>query len=292
MSLAEYIERDLGAKIAAGEELPLPLTLDRLAAHYRVSLTPVRQAVRELVSAGLLRKGANRRLQPGNVCGRRPKCLAAEPPASAEDLAHRIEADLVRLSLNGEARYLREEATAAQYGISRSALRNIFHELAGSGLIDHVPRRGWRLRPFRQRDMQSFLEVREVLELKALDLSRGRLDKHRLEQLLAGNEVPATSSRPPRIDNSLHAYLVECAGNPYIQDFFHRHGPYYELLFDWEDLDRKAAIETARQHRAILEALIQRRWAIARRELARHIRDNHPILSQFDTKTGQGSFRD
>ncbi len=286
MTLAEYIERDLAERVASGDGLPTRLTLSKLAAHYGVSVTPVRQAVDSLVAAGVLEKGGNRRLVPGRRRRRRTKsniageACAAAPPETAEQVTLRIREDLVRMSLAGHPRFLREEATAERYGVSRSALRNIFYGLAGMGLLDHLPRRGWRLRPFRQSDMHAFLEVREVLELKALDLARDRLEPRRLEQLLANNSVPRRRSEPVRVDNALHAYLIECAGNPYIQDFFDRHAPYYDLLFDWEDLDRAVAAETARQHRAILKALIAKRWSTARKELARHIRDNHPVLGK------------
>ncbi len=284
MTLAQYIERDLGERVRRRRGLPEPLTLAALAEHYQVSVTPVRQAVDSLVAQGVLRKGDNRRLVPGRPTrgkatqGTRRR--SARPPESAEATTRRIREDLVRASLRGRARFLREEASAKRYGISRSALRNVFHELAGQGLLEHVPRRGWRLRPFRQDDMRAFLEVRESLELKALELARDRLEPDRLERILAGNRMPRSSTDAPRVDNSLHAYIIECAGNPYIRDFFERHAPYYDLLFEWEDLDREAALETVRQHRSILVALLAGRWSIAREELVRHIRDNHPVLSR------------
>ncbi len=288
MTLAKYIEKDLGERVRRRRGLPEPLTLAGLAEHYQVSVTPVRQAVDSLVAQGVLRKGDNRRLVPGpRARGRATQGTRRRTvrlPESAEATTRRIREDLVRASLRGRARFLREEASAKRYGISRSALRNVFHQLAGQGLLEHVPRRGWRLRPFRQDDMQAFLEVRESLELKALELARDRLDPDRLERILAGNRMPRSSTDAPRVDNSLHAYIIECAGNPYICDFFERHAPYYDLLFEWEDLDREAALETVRQHRGIIVALLAGRWSIASEELVRHIRDNHPVL----TRIGKG----
>src|SRR5690606_12184813 len=115
-----------------------------------------------------------------------------------------ISGDLVRLSLEGKPVYLREEVTAEKYDISRSAIRNIFHRLAGEGILDHIPRRGWRLRPFRQVDLQAYIEVRESLELKALDLSIERLDQFELRRMLEANQFPATENDNPVIDESFH----------------------------------------------------------------------------------------
>ncbi len=284
MSISAYIKSDLQVRLRNGQELPAELTLESLAEHYEVSFTPVREAVKQLVAEGWLQKGANRRLTVVV-----PPALMAEPdavttdvaPEPPRDLMNIIEQDLVRLSLQGEAVQIREEAAAQRYGVSRSAVRNIFHRFAGAGLLEHLPRRGWQVRPFRQSDMHAFLEVRELLELKALELARPRIDPARISQLLENNRFPLTEGDWPQIDNSLHAYLIELAGNPYISDFFLRQGRFYDILFNWEDQDRDTAIETVRQHREILEAIQEKEWAAARKALAWHIRWNHPILSRI-----------
>lgn len=263
----------------SGQQPPTELTLESLADHYEVSFTPVRAAVAELVAEGVLLKGVNRRLVaapiPAHVL-RSPSELP-EPP---RDLLKVVESDLIRLSLDGEAAFLREEAAAQRYGVSRSAIRNIFHRLAGLGLLLHIPRRGWQVRPFRQEDMQAFNEIREVLELKALELAQPRIAPPKIQAMLDGNRLPTSEAQCPQIDNSLHAYIIEQAGNPYIRDFFERQGRYYEILFDWEDQDRETAIETVRQHRQILEAVLRQDWQSARSALSWHIRWNHPILSK------------
>ena len=147
-------------------------------------------------------------------------------------------------------------------------------------MLDHVPRRGWRLRPFRQDDLQAFIEVREVLELKALDLARTKLVVADLQRMLDANHPPKSSRDAPRIDESLHAYFVAKAGNSYIRDFFERQGRYYRLLFEWEDHEPPVALETIRQHREILTALLQKNWSGARKALSHHILENHPILGR------------
>ncbi|TWU09996.1 colanic acid/biofilm transcriptional regulator [Allorhodopirellula heiligendammensis] len=280
MSITSYIKNDLAAQLRSGWESPVQLTLDSLAGHYKVSLTPVRAAVAELIEEGLLEKGENNRLAVACSSGKRPgghrEHPSPEPPRDPYDV---IANDLVQLSLGGEPVYLREEVTAEKYGISRSAIRNILHRLAGEGVLDHIPRRGWRLRPFRHDDLLAFIEVREALELKALELARPKLDTGELERLLELNAAPTSAGGELCVNESLHEYLIVTAGNTYIQDFFDRQGRYYKLLFVWEDRNRAVAIETMRQHREILTALLTRNWSAARKSLSHHIRDNHPVLS-------------
>lgn len=284
MSMASYIREDLAARLNAGHDLPAPLTLDSLAEYYQVSFTPVRTAIAKLIEQGLLEKGPNRRLIANRPKSAKPAAVPKlpEPPRGPFEI---VADDLVRLSLEGKAVYLREEATAEKYGVSRSAIRNILHRLAGAGMLDHIPRRGWRLRPFRQDDLQAFIDVREVLELKALELARPRLVESDLIEMLDANVLPTSAGDRPQVDERLHGYLIEKAGNPYIKDFFERQGRYYAMLFRWEDHDRDAAVETVRQHREILHALCEKDWQTARNALSHHIRCNHPLLSKIVSPT-------
>jgi DNA-binding GntR family transcriptional regulator len=280
MHIADYIKSDLTARLKSDADLPFRLTTESLAEHYGVSFTPVRKVLAQLIHEGLLRKGENRRLQIGSISRSKSRKHAA-PPRLPDDPFEKIANELVKMSLAGEAVTLREEATADKYRISRSSIRNILHRLAGEGILDHIPRRGWRLRPFRQDDLKSFIEVRELLELKAFDLARPKIDDARIRQMLDANVLPDSPSGSPQVDESFHEYLIGLSGNVYIKDFLDRQGRYYQLLFRWEDQARAVAIQTVRQHRQILEAILAHDWPVARKALSHHILNNHPILSQI-----------
>jgi DNA-binding GntR family transcriptional regulator len=280
VSIATFIKRDLIANIRSGEMQSERLTLDALSKRYRVSVTPVRAAVRELIEENYLKKGDNGRLI---IQFDSPLGPSAEPPDQPTDWGQVIANDLVQLSLEGVPVLLREETTAEKYGISRSSIRHIFHRLAGRGILEHLPRRGWQLRPFRQADLDAYIDMRVTLELKALELAWPRLVDEELQAMLDGNCLPANPEDWPRSDNSLHTYLIEKSKNPFIIDFFDRHGEYYNALFEWENLDRNAQIQEVLQHREILEALLRRDRPAAERALVNHIRNNHPVLMKRST---------
>jgi DNA-binding GntR family transcriptional regulator len=282
MSIATYIKEDLAAQMKSGQALDVPLTLVSLAEHNHVSLTPVRKAVASLINEGLLEKASNHRLvavAPSlNQTVKQSRQELPEPPRDPYEI---IASDLVRLSLQGQPVYLREEATAEKYDVSRSAIRNVMHRLAGEGVLDHIPRRDWKLRPFRRDDLQAFTQVREALELKALELAQPKLDDNELRHILTLNVAPSSDKTPVIVDESLHAYLIHAAGNAYIKDFFDRQSRYYRLLFEWEDHDQAVAEETMRQHSEVLKALLSKNWSPARKALSHHILDNHPILGKL-----------
>lgn len=282
LTLTKYIKADLIARLSRDELSPDALTLAALSDHYQVSVTPIYHAINELIEEGYLYREKNRRLCVNQEKMSDAQTAAKSPqPAPPEDHFKRITDDLLTLSLNGESVFLREMASAKKYDISRTSLRNIFNRLAGDGMLEHVPRRGWKLRSFNQHDLDAFIEVRVVLELKALDLAKESLDKGVLQKILDGNQVPGTDEEPLQIDNSLHEYLIKQSDNYYIISFFDRHGRYFDLLFLWESNDRDAAIQEIQQHQRILTALINEDWTTAREELEFHLRSNHPVLSQL-----------
>ncbi len=286
VTLADYIERDLEARLRSNNETFRPcLTLNHLARHYGVSLTPVRKAVDHLVERELLTRQPNGRLSANRICVRRRKRVDTPTPPVDWDAV--LEQELLHLSLRGDESFLREEAVAGQHAISRTLLRQVFHRLAGRGLLDHVPRRGWKVRPFREGDMAAYLDVRETLEIQALNLAKPNLEQQTLERLLVGNSS-LDSDDGPRLDNDLHRYFIECSGNSYIQRFFEANGGYYTALFDYAALEDVVLSGMAYQHREILSHVLAKRWAKARTTLAHHIRSQQPVALKLLDEVRQG----
>jgi DNA-binding GntR family transcriptional regulator len=99
--------------------------------------------------------------------------------------------------------------------------------------------------------------------------------------MLAGNPA-VEGDQPPHLDNRLHDYLIEKSENRYIQIFFGQHtATFFMSAFDHAAPEAHVVAEMAAQHRAILEALIARRWGRARGALVQHIRAQKPILMRI-----------
>jgi DNA-binding GntR family transcriptional regulator len=278
-----YITTDLKARIDSGHDLPTDWTLNHLAADYQVSLTPIRSAAGDLIDQGYLKKLDNGRLsvEPIKVGAVGDSAVRPRPP---KDFYDSILGDLIELCLSGSTEFLREEETATKYGISPSAVRQIFHRLAGEGILAHLPRRGWQTRPFCRKQLEDYTRVRVMLELEALRLAWPKLDDDRLQILRSGNQLPKKKSEHPSIDDSVHPYLVELADNEYISNFFERNGRRFRVFFTWEALDRQAAIETVHQHWAVLDALLARNRTAARHALQEHLNYSHHLLINHSGK--------
>ncbi|TWT36586.1 HTH-type transcriptional repressor CsiR [Posidoniimonas corsicana] len=275
-SLADYIYSDIATNLAENGEPPCRLTLSSIASHYGVSLSPVRTAVERLVADRLLKTLDNGRLAIGSrkKLPKAARLTNVRPPVNHEEV---IRSDVIRQSLLGEDGFLRENWAADRYGIGRTALRPILSRLAGQGLIEQVPRRGWKVRPFDKDDLCAFIEVRELLELKALRLAQPELQEERLQELLEANQASDLMS-PKSLDNNLHQYWISNCGNPYIQRFFQREAVYYRTLFDYAAPEASVVEQMADQHSRVLEALIDGNFREASAALKEHIQAQKPIV--------------
>lgn len=285
--VTDTIKQDLAQQIQTQRELPFKLTLGAIAAHYSVSLTPVRQVVESLVEEQVLLRKPNGRLErakaPTQSQTDTAPVMNKKPVKLDSDLDELLTNYIVQLSLQSHSEYLREEATAKKYNTGRTIMRQVFSRLAGAGLIEHVPRCGWKVRVFREKDMLDYLEIREILEIKALNLARPYFKTEELKALLDGN-IPRGET--VELDNNLHDYWIDRCDNWYIQDFFSRHGAFFTALFDYAALGKNIKSEMAQEHCDILENLIAEDWAAAEKALVRHIHDqNRNVLELVEFKS-------
>lgn len=282
ISLTDYIVEDLKRRIQSGEDVSSRLSLAELAKDYGVSITPLRNAMNALIAGGFVEKLPNRRLRLGKRRARAGASSRPVPvPPTPSDWDSALLKEVMLSSLRPHAIYMREEVLARKLSAGRSIIRQAFNRFAGVGLIEHVPRRGWLVRPLSPQDMNAYLAVREVLELKALELARGRLEASDLKALIASNGRPGVRAAS-QLDNRLHDYVIEKSGNRYLRLFFQQYNArYYTELF-YHAAPKTAVVGLmVQQHHRILQALVVGDWARARRLLSEHIRAQGPILMEL-----------
>lgn len=281
MNLTQRIERDLLRLLAGRQKLPFNLSLSGIAKHFAVSPMPVRTAVQSLVDQGILLKGEAGRLSVVDAklpeLNELPDEVADKEDASLLD---QLISEIILRGLTQDEHYLRESATAEQYGVGRTVVRRMFSELSGRGLLTHVPRCGWLVRPYREKDTIDYLAVRELLEREALQEAFTKLDPKVLKAIRDGNQHSGPG-RPAQLDNRMHAYWIGLSGNRYIQAFFEREGAYYATVFDYAGLEPDATDSMVDQHRAVLDALLEKDLDKALNALSEHIQAQRDSVSEM-----------
>jgi len=277
-TLSQQIESELRTAVCRGQSPAFKLSLNGIAKHFDVSIQPVRTAVDALLKERwLLRDKRGQLAMNPRMKGKRVKALP--PDQGTRNVDARLEKIIIQHSLRGEELFLREEDTAEKLGVGRTILRGALTRMHGRGLLEHVPRRGWQVVAYDETFMLEYLDVREVLELKAIDLAKDRLEKDVLKNMLDGNTPNKKGT--PRLDDSLHAYWIERAGNRLITSFFKQYGAYHTALFRYAGAAGSFVPEMAASHCVILKALLDREYGQAKRHLRQHIRAQRPIMAHL-----------
>ena len=284
MSISGYIKKDIETMIRSNDPLSVRLSLVDLSKHYGVSITPVREAINRLVDEEYIIKLPNRRLRVNpEKSGIGPSMHDVDLPPTPSDWDETLLEEVMLASLRQRAVYLREELISQKFDVGRSIIRHTFSRFAGAGLLEHVPRHGWLVHPFREEEMKAYLAVREVLELKALELARPRIVRSEVNEVLAGSPLPSgTGTASYHLGNEVNKYIIDKSGNRYIRDYFRQYvARYYADLFDFAAPETAVVTEMAMQHRKILEALAGRAWVRAAEELSRHIWAQEQVLKKL-----------
>jgi DNA-binding GntR family transcriptional regulator len=174
-----------------------------------------------------------------------------------------------------------------RFGVSHTPIREALITLAGMGIVELQPNRGALVRQITAHEVREVCQVRRALECEATRAACGRIDLAELHALAAelrqlslsrtkGASRYVTQARA--LDSRLHDLIAESSGNTFLAQELTRLKTLFRVFRDiaWahdearNDFHRLA--EEAREHLAIVEALLAGDAREASRAMARHIR--------------------
>ncbi len=98
-----------------------------------------------------------------------PKLSAIKQPESLAKMAYEAIRNSILSGLWQTGELYNEKAIATELGISRTPVREALLELASQDLIIFLPRRGLMVNRFTRRDVDEIFELREAVELLAVE---------------------------------------------------------------------------------------------------------------------------
>lgn len=175
---------------------------------------------------------------------------------------------------------------AHRFGVSHTPIREALIALAGIGIVDLLPNRGAIVRKVTAQDVREVCQVRKALECEATRSACGRIDLAQLHEL--GDELARLMSVKPTsrlkfveqaraVDSRLHDLIAESCGNAFLATELSRLKMLFRAFRDvaWEKdearSDSHRLAEEAREHLAIVDALLAGNAKEAARAMARHI---------------------
>src|ERR671937_1334313 len=223
-------------------------------------------------------------------------------PESSAALVDHLAATIRSRVLNGEiasGERLRQESLAAEFGVSRTPVREALRQLQAAGIVELQPNRGAVVRGPSVRDIREAYEVRAELEGLAAEIAATRIRDAQLRELRAAQRLfrrsiaqllrgrvahdggPANGEWT-RANDLFHRVVQEAAGNARLTDIVQDLHRAFPRGLTWAALSGSSALlqQNIDEHRAILEAIERRDAAEARRRMVMHVRHAGELIAR------------
>jgi DNA-binding GntR family transcriptional regulator len=230
---------------------------------------------------------------------------AVEVPSLVDRLASTIHARVLSGAIVRGAR-LPQETLAAEFGVSRTPVREALRKLQAAGVVELLPNRGAVVRGPSAREIREAYEVRTELEGLAAELATTRIgdaDLLRLReaealfrtsvgQLVAdarrrGRDAPWDEHDAwVRANDHFHQAILEAAGNRRLAEIMGDLRRSFPRELTWSALsaNSRRLEENVLQHGAILDAIERRDAAGARLCMVAHVRTaGELVLHHFES---------
>lgn len=185
--------------------------------------------------------------------------VGASPASLTEHIASLIRTR-IRTGLLLPGARIRPSALADEAGVSTMPVRESLVTLAQEGLIEHIPRRGFRVAAVSLDHLSNLTELRDLLESRACQRAVAEVDGRHLEIVEEAMERLKQASQDDYYSRNrdFHFEIFGLCGNPALVSAIARsweqmaryHGLYIHETSDFEAL--------AREHEEMVDALKQR----------------------------------
>ncbi len=288
MNLAERIPREsLTGKVyqhlkaqLAGRTLNIGdrVNARQIAAELNVSRTTANKAIDQLIADGLVKTDASRH----PVVAALPAKLKVHESSQFEFLNQTdstYERLLERLLRGdyGAGDIIKERPLALDIGVNPATVRRAAEWLRAEGLLERLPRRGWRVTLLSPRDMRDAYRIRLMLEPPAVQGAVNRILEEQLDELeqqtqrLIDLGERATVFDRREADHEFHKTLCEASGNIILA---HRRTPHPKAIVDHDGrLPVRAVDSIVRGARRDYQRLAARDEKLAVKRMKAHLRN-------------------
>lgn len=178
----------------------------------------------------------------------------------------------------GEGEQLRQDALAAEYGVSRIPLREALRQLEAEGLVSFFPHRGAVVSTLSLAEIKELFEIRALIEPDMLKralpkLTTDHLDRARelLEAARIAFKDNSNVSRWGELNWQFHSTLYAPAMRPQSMAMIEKLNINIDRYLRIHLVLTRQTARAIDEHRAILEACRAKRSSLATKLLKRHI---------------------
>ena len=208
----------------------------------------------------------------------------------SDDLVDRLAATIQARILSGEIpshSRLRQASLAAEFGVSRTPVREALRKLQSLGIVVLEPRRGAVVRGISAREVREAYLVRAELEGLAAELATAHITDEELDQLHDAQSLfrhsgeRAAQDEWERANNIFHEVIQQASGNRQLRVSIANLHKSFPRHLTWAALSRSShlLVENIDQHNRILAAIERRDPPSARGEMSAHVRASGELVA-------------
>ncbi|NWG02622.1 MAG: GntR family transcriptional regulator [Syntrophaceae bacterium] len=182
---------------------------------------------------------------------------------------------------------------ANRLGVSRTPINNALSILANEGFLDFIPNQGYRVHEITREEANHLYEIREIIELGAIELAIKKVSPEKLKTLETQKKLYEKSVMQQvtrgrfTLDQEFHACYVQMAENPYLTDYFREVYQRIFLRHRIEGLPVGRSREVVIEHKEIFKAISMKDVGAAQKLIKQHIRAGKDYI--FSAIFGQKS---
>jgi DNA-binding GntR family transcriptional regulator len=175
---------------------------------------------------------------------------------------------------------IREDLLAQEISMSRTPVREAINQLSAEGLVNNIPRKGIFVIQLTPQEISDFLEIREVLEILAVENCIKKIEDEKLgvlENILKEFETAwfkENFKKCNSLDSRFHLEIAKVSNNKKLIEFL---GEIEDFMHIARAIEKKIQPKsknelTLREHKTILEAIKKRDIEEARNAIRANIR--------------------
>jgi DNA-binding GntR family transcriptional regulator len=279
-SLAETVYQHLKAKLA-GRELGIGdrINARQYATELGVSRTTVNKAIERLAADGFVKSDDSRH---PIVAALPAKLKVFESQqftfSNQTDSTYELLLERILRGTYGLGETIKERRLAMDIGVNPATIRRAAEWLHRDGLLERLPRRGWRVTLLSPRDLKDAYQIRMLLEPIGVSGAVQRITadelaalKEQTDRLIALGEQATVYDRR-EADHQFHRTICAASGNRALCDVI---APLIHkvLLITTVGFRYGRSTRSFEEHREILEALQERNEAGAVKRMKAHLRN-------------------
>ena len=203
-----------------------------------------------------------------------------EDKAQSGDLTGRVYYKIRQGILNGAwkpGQALTELALTKMLGVSRTPVREALRQLELEGLIELRPNRGALVIGITPGDIEDIYEIRSLLERRATEKAAAHINSEHIDRLREVVDLTEfylerkDFDRVTAMDDRFHNLIYEMAGSRMFERILADLHAYAQTMRERSIKAPGRAVSMLAEHRAILDALVQKDSEKAGQLMAEHI---------------------